>query len=103
MTSTKMLSSVRPSAVAADDLFENQELFPAIAQSYQERGYEEGYARGVNDTLAAFLEEARDFALQQSQPVDETRRLLFAYSEFLEKRVRHSPSPEQHFVDGLGI
>ena len=81
-----------------------QQVLPSLVTAYQERGYDAGYARGVNDALAAVLEATEDFARLRPESVAETRRLLFAFSEFLEKQFRPTPSHLEHdFVDGLGI
>jgi hypothetical protein len=79
-------------------------VWPALANMYQEQGYEAGYARGANDTLAATLEATEDFLRLRARSDPSARRLLYAFSEFLESRVK-TESHEDHrlFIDGLGI
>src|ERR1700722_8587220 len=80
------------------------EILPSLVSAYQERGFEAGYSRGVNDALAAVLEAAEEFARLRPESAAETRRVLYAFSEFLESRVRQTPPDEDFgFVDGLGI
>jgi hypothetical protein len=80
-------------------------VWPAIVNVYQEHGFKAGYSRGVNDTLAAALESTEDFLRSRAGSDPHARRLLYAFSEFLEKRVRtNSPADDQpSFIDGLGI
>jgi hypothetical protein len=86
------------------DINSQTAALPSLVSAYHERGYEAGYARGINDALAAVLESTEDFARLQPGSAAETRRLLYAFSEFLEEQVRQSPSHSDHgFVDGLGI
>jgi hypothetical protein len=81
-----------------------ENVLPNLVSAYHERGYEAGYARGVNDTLAAVLEATEDFVRLRPDSAAETRRLLYAFSEFLEEQVRRTPHHAEHeFVDGLGI
>jgi hypothetical protein len=81
-----------------------QNVLPNLVNAYHERGYEAGYARGVNDALAAVLEATEDFARLRPEPAVETRRLLYAFSEFLEEQIHRTPHHAEHeFVDGLGI
>jgi hypothetical protein len=83
---------------------ERQELFSGLVTAYQERGYEAGYARGANDALASVLEAIEEFARPRPESAGETRRLLYAFSEFLENKVCQTPPrPANDFVDGLGI
>ena len=80
------------------------EILPSLVSAYQEHGFEAGYSRGVNDALAAVLEVAEEFARLRPESAAETRRVLYAFSEFLESRVRQTPPDEDFgFVDGLGI
>jgi hypothetical protein len=80
------------------------EILPSLVSAYQERGFEAGYSRGVNDALAAVLEAAEEFARLRPESAAETRKVLYAFSEFLERHVRQAPPyVESEFVDGLGI
>jgi hypothetical protein len=81
-----------------------QNVLSPLISAYHERGYEAGYARGVNDSLATILEAAEEFARLQPSSAVETRRLLYAFSKFLEDQIgRTPPHSENGFVDGLGI
>jgi len=92
------------SADSSPDSTARSDVWPALASVYHEQGYDAGYRRGVNDTLATVLEAVNDFARLRDGDVAETRRLLYAFSEFLEQRAgTHSRTVDQHFVDGLGI
>jgi hypothetical protein len=83
---------------------DHQNVLSPLVTAYHERGYEAGYSRGVNDSLAAVLEAAEEFARLQPGSAVETRRLLYAFSEFLEDQIgRTPPHSENGFVDGLGI
>jgi hypothetical protein len=84
---------------------DGNDIWPALVNVYQEQGYEAGYARGVNDVLAAVLEATEDFIRIRGESDPEARRLLYAFSEFLENRVRTDAPNENYriFVDGLGI
>jgi hypothetical protein len=83
---------------------ERPDVLPSLAIAYHERGYEAGYSRGVNNTLAAVLEATEEFARLRPESAAETRRLLYAFSEFLEKQIGPTPVDFGHdFVDGLGI
>jgi hypothetical protein len=83
---------------------DHQNVLSPLVSAYHERGYEAGYARGVNDSLAAVLEAAEEFVRLQPGSAEETRRLLYAFSEFLEGQIgRTPPHSENGFVDGLGI
>jgi hypothetical protein len=82
---------------------EQDGVWPALVNVYQEQGYEAGYARGVNDVMAAFLEATEEFVCLRTDSV-EARRLLHAFSEFLENHVQRTPPDrDQGFTDGLGI
>jgi hypothetical protein len=82
----------------------HQDVLSPLVSAYHERGYEAGYARGINDSLAAVLEAAEEFARLQPKSHLETLRLLHAFSEFLENQIsRTPPHSENGFVDGLGI
>ena len=82
---------------------ERNSVWPALVNVYQEQGYEAGYARGVNDVMAAFLETTEEFVRLRTDSV-EARRLLHAFSEFLENHVQRTPPDrDQGFSDGLGI
>ena len=81
------------------------DVWPALVNVYQEQGYEADYARAVSDVLADALEATEEFIQSQAHSDAETRRLLYAFSEFLENRVRRKAPAEEHrlFIDGLGI
>jgi len=97
-------NSATQAAEEPRDSRERQELFSGLVTAYQERGYEAGYARGANDALASVLEAAEEFARLRPESAAQTRRLLFAFSEFLENRVRRTPpTTAPDFIDGLGI
>jgi hypothetical protein len=82
----------------------DQQVLPPLVSVYHERGYEAGYARGINDALAAALEATEEFVRLQPGPAAETRSLLCAFSKFLEEQIRRSPPHGEHgFVDGSGI
>jgi hypothetical protein len=88
----------------AQNASEGSGVWPALVNVYQKQGYESGYARGVNDVLATILETTEDFARLRPEAAAETRRLLHAFSEYLDRRIRTQPRDEEnHFVDGLGI
>ena len=96
--------SVNHAADEPVDTYERQECFSGLVTAYQERGYEAGYSRGANDALASVLEAIEEFARLRPESAAETRRTLYAFSEFLESRV--CPTPQllsNEFVDGLGI
>jgi hypothetical protein len=79
-------------------------VWPALVNVFQEQGYEAGYARGASDALATLLEAIEDFAKTHPGSPADTRRLLYAFSEFLERRLPKNPPNHAHeFVDGLGI
>jgi hypothetical protein len=79
-------------------------VLPNLVSAYHEQGYEAGYARGINDALAAVLEATEGFVRLRPDSAAETRRLLHAFSEFLEEQVCLTPPhAEREFVDGLGI
>jgi hypothetical protein len=79
-------------------------VWPALMNAFQEQGYEAGYARGTSDVLANLLEATEDFAKTHPGSPADTRRLLYAFSEFLERRLPKNPPNQAHeFVDGLGI
>jgi hypothetical protein len=88
-----------PGALA--DRSEGSGVWPALVDVYQKHGFEAGYARGVNDALATVLEATEDFVRQRPQSAVETRRLLHAFSKFLDRRI--GTGQEDQFVDGLGI
>jgi hypothetical protein len=80
-------------------------VWPAIVNVYQEHGFKAGYSRGASDVLAAVLESTGDFLRSRARSDPQARRLLYEFSEFLEKRVRTKPPGEDNpsFIDGLGI
>ena len=79
-------------------------VLPSLVSAYCERGYDAGYARGVNDMLAQVLLAADRFARLRPESATDTRRLLYAFSEFLEDQVPRTPAYPDHFVaEGLGI
>jgi hypothetical protein len=85
---------------------EGDGLWPALVNIYHEQGYEAGYASAKSDALAAILESTEDFLRLRSHQSDpQTRQILYAFSEFLENRVRRKTPEETHavFIDGLGI
>jgi hypothetical protein len=83
---------------------DHRNVLSPLVTAYHERGYEAGYSRGVNDSLATILEAAEEFARLQPGSAVETRRLLYAFSKFLEGQIgRTPPHSEDGFVDGLGI
>lgn len=77
-------------------------VFPAIFDAYRNQGHEQGYARGVSDTLASVLEAVEAFLQQTPPPTGTPRELLYAFGKFAE---RHIPRPDHHHYvsDGLGI
>jgi hypothetical protein len=80
------------------------DIWPALMNVYQEQGFETGYSRGVNDTLAAALEATEEFVRLQQRSNLDARRLLYAFCEFLESHIRRTPPQDsQRFIDGLGI
>jgi hypothetical protein len=86
------------------DIADHQTVFSPLVSAYHERGYQAGYARGMNDALTAALESTEDFIRLQPNSAADPRQLLYAFSEFLEQRVGgKSPDLERGFVDGLGI
>ncbi|MGA3067871.1 MAG: hypothetical protein ABSF29_13595 [Tepidisphaeraceae bacterium] len=90
--------------VEARELPDGVNVFSTVVSAFQEQGFEAGYARGINDALAAVLEASDEFARMQPLSVAETRKLLYAFSRFLEERIRQSRHHRRHeFVDGLGI
>jgi hypothetical protein len=96
--------SATETAQEQDDTHGHRDFFSGLVTAYQQRGYEAGYARGANDALASVLEATEEFARLQPESAAQTRRLLYAFSEFLENRVRQTPSqPANDFIDGLGI
>ena len=102
-----MANSNRATIQSVDELSsatgEPDGVWPALVNVYQEQGYEAGYARGVNDVMAAFLEATEDFVGHRVDSV-EARRLLHSFSEFLENHLRRTaPDRDQGFTDGLGI
>jgi hypothetical protein len=81
-----------------------QEILPSLVGAYRERGFDAGYSRGVNDTLAAVLVATDTFSRQNPATAAETRRLLFAFSKFLEGHAPRTSSQADHtFGDGSGI
>jgi len=83
---------------------DQQQVFPPLMSAYHERGYEMGYARGRSDVLAAILEATETFVRLDPDSAANTRRLLYAFSDFLEQQMsRRSPEVPHEFVDGLGI
>jgi hypothetical protein len=79
-------------------------VWPALVNVFHEQGYQAGYARGTSDVLANLLEATKDFAKTHPGSPADTRRLLYAFSEFLERRLPKNPPNHAHeFVDGLGI
>ena len=88
----------------ATEMPDQQNVLSPLVSAYHERGYEAGYSRGVNDSLTAVLEAAEEFVRLQPGSAVETRRLLYAFSKFLEDQIgRTPPNQENGFVDGLGI
>jgi hypothetical protein len=83
---------------------DHQHVLPPLVSAYHERGYEAGYARGKNDVLAAVLETTDEFSRLEPESAAETRKLLYAFSKFLEEQIQRSPRDSDHgFVDGSGI
>jgi hypothetical protein len=80
-------------------------LWPALVNIYHEQGYEAGYARAISDALATVVESAEQFLRSRPESDLQARKLLYAYSEFLEARVRETTAAQNHplFIDGLGI
>lgn len=91
----------------AQDFFElpdQQQVLPPLMSAYQERGYAAGYGRGRNDALIAILALTEEFARLDPSMAADTRRTLYAFSDFLERRiVRTAPQSHGSFIDGLGI
>ena len=96
-----------PSSFQGDNAVENpgdQAVLPSLVSAYHQRGYEAGYARGINDALAAVLEATEDFARLEPESAADTRRRLHVFSIFLEERLLRSPARADFgFVDGSGI
>lgn len=95
-----------PTTESTEELTDSPDpLWPVLVNVYHEQGYEAGYARGVSDVLTSTLEVTEDFLRLRGESNPETRRLLHAFSKFLEDHVRTSSSGEDHrlFIDGLGI
>jgi len=102
---TKIDALENQSSIELTDPNEGTGVWPALVNVYHEQGYEAGYARGVSDVLAAVLESTEEFARLHSKTDPGARRLLYAFSEFLENRVRTRSPEDDHrlFIDGLGI
>jgi hypothetical protein len=104
MFDPQLLDAPSWSDSAAIETPDHQNVLSPLVTAYHERGYEAGYSRGVNDSLAAILEAAEEFARLQPGSSAEIRQLLFAFSEFLEDQIgRTPPHSDNGFVDGLGI
>jgi hypothetical protein len=79
-------------------------VLPSLVGAFRDHGYEAGYARGVGDTHIALLEAVDEFSRQQSGSPARTRQLLYAFSEFLERKLDRKPArSETGFIDGAGI
>jgi hypothetical protein len=83
---------------------DQQQVLPPLISAYHEHGYEIGYARGKSDFRAAILEATEDFARLNPAAAVKTRRLLYAFFEFVEQRIERGTHPSQSgFIDGSGI
>jgi hypothetical protein len=102
-----MKSNAETNSLAGNVILESpqrQEVWPVLVNAYYEEGFSAGYARGINETLAAVLEATEEFASLRPGSSDETRRLLHSFSKFLEKNVRRAPRDDwAEFSDGSGI
>jgi hypothetical protein len=85
-----------------DDPRDESGVWPAIVNVYRDQGFDAGYARGINEVLAQFLEATEDFVDQRPESAAETRRLLHSFSEYLHHYVRRNRA-DHSFIDGLGI
>jgi hypothetical protein len=80
------------------------DVLPSLLGVLKEHGYEAGYARGVSDMHLVLLEAVEEFAALQSGSAPATRKLLHAFSQFLERKLEgRLPMRKAGFVDGDGI
>ena len=77
-------------------------LWSALTTVYQDRGFSAGYRRGVSDTVASALAATEDFLVLRGESPADTRRLLHAFIDYFESRVR-TTTAQAELVDGLGI
>jgi hypothetical protein len=85
------------------------DVFPSLLSVYQQRGYERGYHQAAADIMHSLFAVTEDFVSAHSVDdcrVDspaELRRLLYQFSQQLERKLQTlSPDPG-YLSDGLGI
>ncbi len=68
------------------------------------QGYDEGYRAAVRDLLGSLLKLSDEYIGHHSVPSSEVRKVVYAFEEYLERRiVKMSPDDEFFVQDGLGI
>jgi hypothetical protein len=84
-------------------------VIPSLLSVYQQRGYERGYQRAVNDILISLFSVTEDFvkahSLDESSPEStaDLRRVLYQFGQQLERRLQVLAPDSGYVSDGLGI
>ena len=76
----------------------------ALIEVYREEGYERGYHRALHDVLDSIVGITERFLREAGPDAGASRRLVYAYIEFLEREIQAaSGDVAGYFSGGLGI
>ena len=82
---------------------EDAEVFGARFDVYREQGYERGYERALQDVLSSLVTVTETYLRTHLPESSSMRRQLYAYVEFLERRLEAVARDSGYVAGGLGI
>ena len=87
----------------AGDVADGAGVFGALFDVYREQGYERGYERAIQDVLASLVSLTETYLRAHAPEASALRRQLYAYVEFLERRLESAARDTGYVSGGLGI
>jgi hypothetical protein len=87
-----------------DDVHETTGVLGALIDVYRKEGYERGYHRALHDVLDSLVGVTERFLRDGDPDSGASRRLIYAYVEFLEREIHAASNDVAGYVSGgLGI
>jgi len=86
------------------DTDESTGILGAVIDAYREEGYERGYDRASRDVLDSLVGIAERFLRESGGHASQSRQLVYAFVEFLEREIQAASGDVAGYVSGgLGI
>ena len=88
----------------ADEASDTTGILGAVIDAYREEGYERGYSRASRDILDSLVGMSERFLREEASESIASRKLIYAYVEFLEREIQAASGDVPGYVSGgLGI